>query len=85
MTLFDWDQPAAKFWEQPLAVFPFRSFRYRGPFGWIMIGARDEADALRQAERSLDAKHLPAVEANLEEWFDLGGYVPVSNREEVAR
>jgi hypothetical protein len=28
------------------------SYRYSGRYGWIMIGARDNADALREAARS---------------------------------
>lgn len=38
--------------ERPLAVHPFTPYRLRGPYGWIMIGARDHADAMREAARS---------------------------------
>ena len=30
-----------------------KSYRYQGDYGWIMIGAKDDADALREAKRSL--------------------------------
>lgn len=42
--------------DRPLAVRGLKSYRYRGDFGWVMIGARDNADALREAERSIDGK-----------------------------
>jgi hypothetical protein len=29
------------------------SYRYAGNYGWIMIGATDHADALREAARSM--------------------------------
>lgn len=38
--------------DKPLAVNGLVSYRYQGRFGWIMIGAKDHADALRQAQRS---------------------------------
>lgn len=39
--------------DKPLAVAGLTSYRYRGAYGWIMIGAKDTADALREANRSL--------------------------------
>lgn len=42
--------------DKPLAAHPFKSYRYRGRYGWIMIGATDNDDALRQAQRSTDDK-----------------------------
>jgi hypothetical protein len=39
-------------WDRPLAAEGFTSYRYRGRYGWIMIGARDDADAMREAARS---------------------------------
>lgn len=54
---------------RPLALTGLTSYRYRGPFGFIMIGARDHAEALREANRSLTlAKWEPAVIENLEVW-----------------
>jgi hypothetical protein len=41
------------FSERPLAATGLTSYRYPGRYGWIMIGACDDEDALRQAERSL--------------------------------
>jgi hypothetical protein len=41
------------------------SYRYKSRYGWIMIGARDDADALREAARaSSDAINR----ANLQVW-----------------
>lgn len=38
--------------ERPMAGPGLISYRYRGPMGWIMIGARDHQEALREAARS---------------------------------
>lgn len=38
--------------DKPLAIEGLKSYRYQGPFGWIMIGAVDETDALKEAKRS---------------------------------
>lgn len=38
----------------PLASEGLTSYRYRGRFGWIMIGAIDVFVALREASRSTD-------------------------------
>jgi hypothetical protein len=38
--------------DKPCAAHGLTSYRYKGRYGWIMIGARDDADALREAERS---------------------------------
>lgn len=53
------------YWERPCAAAGLESFRYRGPFGWIMIGAKDTADALKEAARSTDAAIEPG---KLERW-----------------
>jgi hypothetical protein len=39
--------------DKPLASHGFESYRYRSKYGWIMIGAKDHADALNEANRSL--------------------------------
>ena len=39
---------------RPCAAAGLVSYRYRGRYGWIMIGATDPADALREAARSTD-------------------------------
>lgn len=36
----------------PLAAPGLTSYRCRSPYGWIMIGAHDHADAWREARRS---------------------------------
>lgn len=38
--------------DKPLAAHGLTSYRYRGRYGWIMIGAPNHADALREAARS---------------------------------
>lgn len=40
--------------ERPLACAPYTSYRFKGPFGWIMIGAMDDEEAMREAQRSTD-------------------------------
>lgn len=51
----------------PLAAKGFLSYRYKGRLGWIMIGARDNAEALNEAKRSLE-KGATVTLANLEKW-----------------
>jgi hypothetical protein len=41
------------------------SYRYAGRYGWIMIGAVDDADAIREAGRSSSA---PIDPAKLQRW-----------------
>jgi hypothetical protein len=41
--------------ERPCADPGLTSYRARGRYGWVMIGARDDADAMREARRSTDA------------------------------
>jgi hypothetical protein len=52
------------FSECPCAAPGLTSYRCRLPFGWIMIGARDHDDAMREALRSSDA----ARRENLQVW-----------------
>lgn len=40
--------------DKPLAAAGLSNYRYAGRYGWIMIGANDNADALREARRSTD-------------------------------
>lgn len=63
------------FTNRPCAVKGLISYRYRGTFGWIMIGARDNADALREAARSTDN----ITDANLEVWNGTK-YVPIKRK-----
>lgn len=59
--------------ERPCASEGLISYRYRGRFGWVMIGAHDDEDALHEASRSsTDSVHLE----NLQVW-DGSTYVPV--------
>lgn len=39
--------------DRPLAAKGLKSYRYKGHFGFVMIGAKDDADALVQAQRSV--------------------------------
>jgi hypothetical protein len=40
--------------DKPLAAVGLTSYRARGRYGWITIGAKDHAGALREAHRSTD-------------------------------
>lgn len=44
------------FHDKPVAAHGLISYRYKGRFGWIMIGAKDDNDALREAQRSTSDK-----------------------------
>lgn len=52
--------------DRPLAVKGLTSYRYRGAWGWIMIGAINHDDALSEAQRSLS--HRTATLDNLQVW-----------------
>lgn len=54
--------------DKPLAVNGLTSYRYRAQYGYIMIGATDEADALREAQRSCSEV---VRESRLEVWNGL--------------
>lgn len=49
---------------RPLAAAGLTSYRYVGRYGYVMIGATDERDALREAARSTDN----VVREKLEIW-----------------
>lgn len=51
--------------DNPLAAPGLNSYRYRGRYGFIMIGATDTPDALNEARRSTDE---PVTLDRLEEW-----------------
>jgi len=59
--------------DKPCAARGLTSYRARGPFGWIMIGASDHADAMREAKRSTDSV------LELQVW-DGTRYIPVDSR-----
>lgn len=50
---------------RPMAAPGLISYRYTGRYGYVMIGAGDDADALNEASRSIDGKPDPA---KLERW-----------------
>ena len=60
--------------DHPLAMAGLRSYRYRGPYGWIMLGASDDQAALREAQRSTQGD---ASAAHLQRW-DGHAYVDMS-------
>ena len=65
-----------EYFDKPCAIAGLISFRYRGNYGWIMIGATDQNDALHQALISLS--HGEATLDRLERWCILSnGYVTV--------
>lgn len=51
--------------DMPLADKGLISYRYEGRYGWIMIGATDDKDALNEASRSTD---MPIVSEKLWKW-----------------
>lgn len=60
--------------DRPLAAAGLISYRCKSAYGWIMIGATDDADALKQAQRS---SSRPVLIEYLEVW-DGTEYVPTS-------
>lgn len=46
----------------PCAADGLTSYRLKGPYGWIMIGARDHEDAMREAARSTESPRRDALE-----------------------
>jgi hypothetical protein len=50
---------------KPMAIQGLKSYRYKGRYGYIMIGAKDTQDALREASRSTDSE---ITSDNLESW-----------------
>ena len=50
---------------RPMAAAPLKSYRYHGRYGHIAIGAKDDADALVQAQRST---HDPVTPDMLDRW-----------------
>ena len=56
---------------RPCAATGLISYRYNGPFGFIMIGATDHQDAINEANRSLTGAR--AVMENLEIWNEKKG------------
>jgi hypothetical protein len=63
--------PSDDFVNLPCAANGLTSYRCRGRYGWIMIGARDHEGAMREARRSSDT----AERSTLEVWNGMA-YVP---------
>lgn len=57
---------------RPCAAAGFESYRCRGRFGWIMIGALDDEHALSEARRSWSGAEMKHIER-----WDGERYVPV--------
>lgn len=58
--------------DKPLAAAGFINYRCKSLYGWIMVAATDDADALNEARRSSDAVKAE----DLEVWNGVE-YVPV--------
>jgi len=62
---------------KPMAAHGLKSYRYKGRWGYIMIGAKDWKDALSEAKRSLCKWESPERH-NMEVWHKkLNQYVPL--------
>ena len=62
--------------DMPCACHGYQSYRYPGTFGWIMIGANSDAEAMREAARSGPYDDPSKLEA----WSHAkGAYVPAGN------
>ena len=60
---------------RPCAGAGLISFRYKGPYGFVMLGAANTEDALREARRSVTG---PATVNNLDIWdAEAARYLPV--------
>ena len=68
-----WNTTSPKYWDRPCAGAGLLSYRYKGQYGWIMIGARDDAEALSEAKRSITVR----VDVHLLEKWDGERYVSV--------
>lgn len=65
--------------ERPLAAAGLISYRAACPYGWIMIGAHDDADALIQARRS-----SPQVEPRDLQVWNGSMYVPCLSSDDAS-
>lgn len=62
----------------PMAAPGLTSYRYKGRYGWIMIGAKNHQGALAEAKRSTD----DVSTKNLQVW-DGTSYVPATTKNDV--
>lgn len=58
--------------DRPLAAAGLTSYRCVSPYGWIMIGAKDAGDAIREARRSCAGARFEQLEV-----WNGAAYVPV--------
>lgn len=72
-----WGTPLPPVHERPCAAHGLTSYRLRGPYGWVMIGATDHDDAMREAARSTDAPRREALEV-----WNGSAYVPAVDNDE---
>jgi hypothetical protein len=64
--------------DKPLATGGLKSYRYKGRYGHIMIGAKDHGDAMNEAKRSTGNQ---ISQEDLEMYDDkLKKYVPVGKQ-----
>ena len=63
------------FWNRPCAAEGLRSYRYAGHYGWIMIGAKNDADALFEAQRNSSMGYASAHKLQVWNGHE---YVPVT-------
>ncbi len=66
-----------EFYERPCTTPGFQSYRYRGRYGWVMIGVRDIKDALSEAARSVSD---PIEPSRLQRHVEGRGYVGIVER-----
>ena len=62
------------YYTRPCAARGLESYRCRGRFGWIMIGAVNDDDALNEARRSWSGAEMKHIER-----WDGEQYVPVKD------
>lgn len=67
----------ARYFEMPCAAKGLFSYRYKGPKGWIMIGAKNHQDALHQARASIGSGS--SADVSLLQIWEGEKYVPVSS------
>lgn len=64
---------------RPCAAAGLTSFRYKGRYGFIMIGATNTEDALREARRSITDPATIVTVNNLDIWdAETARYLPVA-------
>tara|TARA_R110002012_G_scaffold262505_1_gene444809 strand:+ start:6077 stop:13843 length:7767 start_codon:yes stop_codon:yes gene_type:complete len=70
-------QPQEAVTDKPMAAEGFDSYRYKGRYGWVMIGAKSEQEALSEAGRTVTGDVSPE---NLQKW-DGVKYTPIKQAE----